>query len=113
MGCSALDHEERPVGEIVSQLIDEGKAYAEAEVELAKARAFHKANGYKRAAMWGGAAFLFIIAAFVALGLTLVLVLASLIGPLLGGLAAILILIGIAGLFGLAAKNALPGSDEQ
>lgn len=107
-----LDSEERPVGEIVSQLIDEGKAYAEAEVELAKAKAMHRANGYKRAAVWGAVAFLFVIAAFVALGLTLVLSLASLIGPVLGGLAAITILLIVAGLFGLAAKNALPGDGE-
>ena len=36
------DDGERPVGELVQQLVDDGKAYARAELELGKARVVAK-----------------------------------------------------------------------
>ena len=50
--------EERPIGELVGQLIDEGKAYAKAELGVAKAIAEAKADGLKVPAILLGAAFL-------------------------------------------------------
>lgn len=35
---------ERPIGELVHELVDEGKAYAKAEIDLAKAMAIAKAR---------------------------------------------------------------------
>lgn len=92
--------EEKPIGELFSRLIDEGKAYARAELGLAKASAEAKAEAAKKPALLGGAALLFLMAGVVVLCMTLALALATLIGPLAGGLVAALITFGIAyGLF--------------
>ena len=88
--------DERPIGEIVGQLVDEGKAYAKAELELAKAQAEAKAAEYKWPAILLGGSLLFALAAVTALAVTIVLSLATLIGPLAGGLIAVAITGGAA-----------------
>lgn len=95
--------EEPSVGDLVERLIDDGKAYAEAEARLARARVEQKLLGYRSAAIYGGAALVAALTALVCLAVTLVLALASLIGPLAGGLAATLLVAAVAGgLFYLA-----------
>lgn len=88
---------ERPVGELVNQLIDDAKAYARAEFELVKAIGRAKASALALPAALFGAAFVFALAAITALGVGVVLALATLIGPLLAGLAGMLIFVAIAG----------------
>jgi len=90
------DEDEKPIGELFGRLIDEGKAYAKAELGLAKATAESKAEAAKKPALLGAAAFLFLQAGVVVLCMTLALALATLIGPLAGGLIAALITFGIA-----------------
>jgi hypothetical protein len=100
------DEEEKPIGELFGQLIDEGKAYAKAELGLARASAESKAEAAKKPALLGGAAFLFLQAGVIVLCMTLALALATLIGPLAGGLIAALITFGIAyGLYLLAMQE--------
>ena len=99
------DVEEKPIGELFGKLIDDGKAYAKAELGLAKATAEAKANAAKRPALLGAAALLFLIAGVVVLCMTMALALATLVGPLAGGLIAALITFGIAGALGLWAKR--------
>src|SRR5688572_29770574 len=101
------DEDERPIGELFGQLIDEGKAYAKAELGLAKATAESKAQAVKKPALLGAAALLFLIAGVVVLSMTLALALATLIGPLAGGLIAAVITLGIAAVLGLLAKQEL------
>jgi hypothetical protein len=101
------DEDERPIGELFGQLIDEGKAYAKAELGLAKATAESKAQAAKKPALLGAAALLFLIAGVVVLSMTLALALATLIGPLAGGLIAAVITLGIAAVLGLLAKQEL------
>ena len=101
------DEEERPFGELFGQLIDEGKAYAKAELGLAKATAESKAQAAKKPALLGAAALLFLIAGVVVFSMTLALALATLIGPLAGGLIAAAITLGIAAVLGLLAKQEL------
>ncbi|MCL6697558.1 phage holin family protein [Sphingomonas sp. NSE70-1] len=101
------DLQERPIGELFGQLIDEGKAYAKAELGLAKATAEAKADAAKKPALLAGAALLFLIAGVVVLCMTLALALATLVGPLAGGLIAALVTFGIAGWLGLWAKKEL------
>ena len=101
------DEDERPIGELFGQLIDEGKAYAKAEMGLAKATAEAKADAAKKPALLAGAALLFLIAGVVVLCMTLALALATLVGPLAGGLIAAFVTFAIAGLLGLWAKNEL------
>lgn len=92
-----LAPEKRPVGDLVHQLVEEGKAYARAEVDLAKAIAADKASSYKIPAIMLATAFLLLQAAFCALAVAVGLALAPLIGPLLGGIIAFLLFAGGAG----------------
>ena len=89
--------EERPIGELVHQLVEEGKAYAQAELGLAKATALSKVASYKVPAILLGAALLFAQAAVTVLAVAVFLGLLALMGPVLGGLLAFVIFAGAAG----------------
>jgi len=92
--------DEKPIGELFSQLIDEGKAYAKAELGLAKATAEAKAEAAKKPILLGAASLVLAFAGVIVLCMTLALALATLVGPLAGGLIATLIIFAIAyGLF--------------
>ena len=102
--------DERPVGEIVHQLVEDGKAYAKAELEVAKAIATDKGKAIAIPAAMFGAAFLVLQAAVTILGVALFLGLLPLIGPVLAGLVAFLIFAGIAaGLAWFAIEKAKRG----
>jgi uncharacterized protein (DUF697 family) len=88
---------ERPIGEIVHELIEEGKAYAQAEFGLAKAIAIAKARALAIPAALFGAAFVCALAAVTARAVGVVLALTKFVGPLLGGVAGLLIFAAIAG----------------
>src|SRR5690349_18592355 len=105
MDRGGIDDEEKPVGELFSKLIDEGKAYAKAEIGLAKATAEAKATSAKKPIIVGFAALLFLQSATTVFAVTVALALATLIGPLAGGLIATVIALGIAALLGLWAKK--------
>jgi heme A synthase len=89
--------DDRPVGELVHQLVEQGKTYAMAELDVAKAIATSKAQSFKVPAILLGTAFLLLQAAFGVLGVALLLALLPLMGPLLAGLLAFLIFAGLAG----------------
>jgi hypothetical protein len=89
--------DERPVGELVHQLIEEGKDYARAEIGLVKAIATAKSKALAIPAALFGAAFVFALAAISALAVGVVMALATLIGPLAGGFVGMLIFLAIAG----------------
>ena len=91
---------ERPIGEIVSELVDQGKAYAKAEIGLAKAIASAKIGMLKVPVALFGAAFLLLQAGVTALAVAVFLGLLGLMGPILAGLLAFLIFAGIAGALG-------------
>jgi hypothetical protein len=95
--------DESPIGDLFGRLIDDGKAYARAEVDLVRARAEGQLDRAKLPLILGGAAVAFGFASVIALVLTLVLTLAGLLGPLGGGLLGTLIAILVAGGLGLAA----------
>lgn len=82
---------ERPIGELVQELVDEGKAYARAELDLAKAIAAAKAKALAIPAALFALAFVLALAAVTALALGLVMALAKFLGPLLAGLIGLLI----------------------
>jgi len=88
--------EEKPIGELFGQLIDEGKAYARAELGLAKASAEAKADAIKWPAVLLFSSLLFAQAAVTVAAVTIALALATLIGPLAGGVVAILLAAGAA-----------------
>ena len=88
---------DRPVGELIHELIEDGKAYARAEVGLVKAMATAKANALKLPAILLGVAFLLSLAAITALAVGVAMALATLIGPLAGGIAAFFMFAAVAG----------------
>ena len=102
--------DEQPIGELVHQLIDEGKAYAKAELDLAKAQALAKAGELRIPAILLFAALLFAQAAVTVLAITIAMTLAPLIGPLGGGLVAVLVAGGAAALLGWLGVERLKGS---
>lgn len=88
---------ERPVGELVHELIEDGKAYARAEIGLAKAIAAAKGKALALPAALFGAAFLFALAGVTALAVGVVIALETFIGPLAAGFIGLLIFFAIAG----------------
>jgi len=88
---------ERPIGELVHELIEDGKAYARAEIDVLKAMAAAKVNALKLPAILFGAAFVLLLAAITALAYGVAAGLATLIGPLAGGLVAFVLFAAVAG----------------
>ena len=93
------EEDEKPIGELFGQLIDEGKAYAKAELGLAKASAEAKADEFKLPALLLFSALLFAQAAVTVAAVTVALALEPEIGALPGGIVAFLLAAGAAYLF--------------
>jgi len=91
---------ERPIGELVGQLVDDGKAYAMAEVEVAKAIAGAKARALILPGVLFAVAVLFAITSLSALAIGLFFALNAYMPALLAGLLAFAILAGLAALLG-------------
>ena len=86
---------ERPVGELVHQLVEDGKAYAKAELDVVKAIAAAKGKALAVPAALFAAAVVLALAAVTALAVGVVIALAKFIGPLLAGIAGLLIFAGV------------------
>lgn len=97
MASAGVEHDEAPIGDLVGRLVDQGKGYARAEIGLAKAIASAKVDAVKLPAILFAGALLFVIAGVVVFCITIALALATLIGPLGGGLVATVIAFAIAG----------------
>jgi hypothetical protein len=78
-------------GELAKQLVEDAKAYAEAEIELIKAIAGAKARALILPAVLFGIAALAALAGITALAVGVVLALAKFLGPLLAGAVGLLI----------------------
>ena len=88
--------EDRPVGELVHQLVEDGKRYAKAEFDHVKAMAADKGKALGIPAAMLGGAFLFLQAAVTVLGVAVFFGLEPVMDPILAGLVAFLIFAGIA-----------------
>ena len=88
---------ERPIGDLVHQLTEEGKAYARAEIDLARAIAAAKARALALPAGLFGAAFLLAQAAVTVLAVGVFAALYWTFGSVLSGFVAFLIFGGLAG----------------
>jgi hypothetical protein len=106
---SPANGEDRPVGELVHQLVEQGKSYAQAELGLAKAIAASKAETFKVPAILLATAFLLVQAAVTVLAVAAFVALERSLGPLLAGLAAFLIFAAIAGGLAYLAVQKLGG----
>ena len=80
---------DQPVGELISRVLEDGKAYAIAELNVVKAMAEEKAGAFKLPAIALVAALLVSQAAIIVLALGITMALATLIGPLLAGIVAV------------------------
>ncbi len=96
---------ERPIGELVQELVEEGKAYARSELDLAKAIAAVKLKALGLPATLFVLAFILLLAAVTALAVGVVVALAKFLGPLLAGLVGLLIFAAIAGGLGWWGAN--------
>lgn len=89
--------DEKPVGELVHQLVEDGKSYARAELGLVKTIVAQKAGVLALPATLLGAALVLAIAGASALAVGIVAGLARWIGPVLAGLATFLLFGAVAG----------------
>ena len=116
MDGPAGDPREESIGDLFGRLVDDGRAYARAELDVLRQIARHRAararNGLILLAVGG----VLLLTALIALVLGLVLGLATLIGPVLAGLAMAAVLAGIGyGLirYGTSGLRALGGDEEE
>lgn len=116
LASQANDPREESIGGLFTRLVDDGKAYARAEIDLFRQVARHRAGRAKAGAGLLGIGIVFLLCALQALVLALVLGLATLIGPLGAGLA-ICAIFAIFGLFaaraGAKGLAALGGDQEE
>ena len=98
---------DRPIGELVGQLVDDGKAYAQAEIDIVKAIAAAKAKALVLPAVLLGTAVLLALASLSALAIGLFFTLLAVMPALAAGLLAFLIFAAIAGLLGWLGVNKL------
>jgi hypothetical protein len=91
------DADERPIGELLHELVEEGKAYAKAEIDVLKAIAAAKGKALIFPAILFGTAFILALAAVTALAVGVVIALAKFVGPVAAGLIGMLIFAVIAG----------------
>lgn len=89
---------ERPIGELVSQLVDKGKAYAKAEADLAKAIATAKAKALTAPLILFAVALFVGMSALNALAVGIVLLLYVFVGPLAAGVLGFVLIGAVAGL---------------
>ncbi|HEX8640239.1 MAG TPA: phage holin family protein [Allosphingosinicella sp.] len=116
MATPAQDPRDQSIPDLVSQLVEDGRAYARAEIDLLKQIARHRAGRARTGLVLVGAGALLALSALTALVLGLVLGLATLIGPLAAGLAVTAVLAGLGYLlirFGLTGLRALSGDEEE
>lgn len=96
-----------PIGQLFSQLVDDGKRYARAEVDFYKAKAADKAEPVKWAAIYGGAAVTLALSAITALLVGLILSLEPQVGPFAATLIVVVVTFVVAGLLGWLAYKQL------
>lgn len=82
------DDEERPIGELIHKLVDDGKDYARAELKLGEAKVRAKVREAERPAALFGLGLVFAQAAVTALAIGFYAVIAKSVGPVFGGLIA-------------------------
>ncbi|WP_343347353.1 phage holin family protein [Sphingomicrobium sp. XHP0239] len=98
---------DKSIGELIGRIVEDGRELVGAEVSLARAKAMVEARRYKKSAMLFGVAFVFAVAALVAFAVGMTLALATIIGPLLGGLVATILFLGIAAVVARAGAKRL------
>lgn len=116
MDAPAGDPREESIGDLFGRLVDDGRCYAKAEIDLYRQIALHRAGRARNGLIALVAGAILGLTALTALVLGLVLGLAALIGAVLAGLA-VAAALALAGFFlvryGLADLRALSGDEEE
>ena len=86
MDGPAGDPNEESIGDLVSRLVDDARAYAEAEVELYKAIAIHRGERARKALVMLAIGWFLLFAAMTALVITAIVSLTQAVGALLAGI---------------------------
>ena len=116
MDGPAGDPREESIGDLFGRLVDDGRAYAKAEIDLYRRIALHRAGRARTGLVALVAGGVLLLAALIALTFGLVLGLAQWIGPWLAGLAAaaLLALTGYVAIrLGIAGLRALAGDESE
>lgn len=116
MDAPAQDPRDESIGDLVGRLIEDGRTYAQAEIELLKRIAQHRAGRARTGLIMLVAGGVLALSALTALIFGFVLGLATLIGPVLAGLAVAAVLAGAGYVlvrYGLAGLRALGGDEEE
>ena len=102
-----LDRGEESIGDLLHRLVNDGKAYAQAEVAYVKTLGTEKAAQLKMPVIYGVAALLFAHAAFLAVCALIWVALAQVMNEALAGLLTVVILGAIAGVLGYLAYSGI------
>ena len=116
MDAPAQDPRDESIGDLFGRLIEDGRTYARAEIDLLKEIARHRAGRARTGLILLVAGGVLLLSSLTALILGLVLGLAALTGPLLAGVIIAAALAGIGYLlirFGLAGLRALGGEEDE
>lgn len=108
-GQLPLPEDERPIGDLVGDLVDEGKALARAEIALVKAQARARVGAFKLPAALLGAALLLAQAAVTVLAVGLFVALTPALGPVGSALVVFAAFALLAGLAVYVAASRLKG----
>jgi hypothetical protein len=109
------DPRDETIGSLATRLMEDGRAYARAELDLVKRIAAHRASKAKSGAILLGIGVVLLLCSLTALVLALVLGLATLIGPFGAGMAVFLVLAIAGGLLAWSGSKGLAalGGDEE
>lgn len=110
-----IEPRDESIGELFNRLVEDGRAYARAEIDLVRQIARHRATKAKSGAILLGAGVTLLLCSLTALVLALVLGLATLIGPFGAGMVVFLVLAVAGGLLARAGAQGLAalGGDEE
>lgn len=112
----AEDPRGESIGGLISRLVEDGKAYARAELDLVKRIARHRAAKAKSGAILVGIGLTLLLCGQTAFVLALVLGLATLIGPFGAGMVVFAVFTIVGGLLALSGAKklaAIGGDDEE
>jgi hypothetical protein len=116
LDAPAQDPRDESIGDLFGRLVEDGRQYARAEVDLLKRIARHRVGRARNGLIALAAGAVLLLSSLTALILGLVMGLAVLIGPLLAGLAIAVLLAGIGYLLvraGMSGLRALGGDEEE
>jgi hypothetical protein len=112
----ATDPRDEPIGDLVGRLIEDGREYARAEIGLYRQIARYRAGRARNGLILLSAGAVLALSALTALIVGFVLGLATLIGPVLAGIAVAAILAGAGFLLvrvGVGGLGALSGDEDE